>query len=149
MIGDGGERRTLRTVAAHADMWNVAGTPEEVARKVAALDRHCADLGRDPAAIERSVTVKLLIRNSAAEAWRAWEAQLHANGTSPEAHPDALLGPPPAVAAAFRRYRALGFATVVADAPAPYDHETIERLATEVPPLCVVPTVTVGEEGPR
>ena len=40
-------------------------------------------------------------------------------------------------AEALRRYREHGFSTVIADAPAPYDQETIERLATEVPSLLV------------
>ena len=149
LIGGGGERRTLRTVAAHADMWNVVGTPEMAARKPAILNRHCADLGRDPAEIGRSVTVKLLIRDSAAEARRAWAAQLRANGMNPDAHPDALLDPPDAIAAALCRYRALGFDAVIADAPAPYDHETIERLATEVPRWCAALAVATGKGGHR
>ena len=149
LIGGGGERRTLRTVAAYADVWNVFGSPDVVARKAAVLDRHCAAVDRDPAAIERSVTIKLLIRDCPDDARRAWASQLRANGTSPEAHPDALLGPPAAIAATLRRYLALGFGTVIADAPAPYDHETIERLAAEVLPLCSVSTATSGEEGPR
>jgi alkanesulfonate monooxygenase SsuD/methylene tetrahydromethanopterin reductase-like flavin-dependent oxidoreductase (luciferase family) len=149
MIGGGGERRTLRTVAAYADVWNVFGSPETVARKAEILDWHCAEIGRDPAAIERSVTIKLLIRDCPDDARRAWASQLRANGTSPEAHPDALLGPPATVAATLRRYLALGFGTVIADAPAPYDHETIERLATEVLPLCPVPSAVSGEEGPQ
>jgi F420-dependent oxidoreductase-like protein len=54
-VGGAGERLTLRVVAEHADVWNVIGSVEDVARKSAVLDQHCADIGRDPATIERSV----------------------------------------------------------------------------------------------
>jgi F420-dependent oxidoreductase-like protein len=54
-IGGAGEKLTLRVVAEHADVWNVIGSVEEVVRKASVLDQHCADVGRDPAAIKRSV----------------------------------------------------------------------------------------------
>jgi F420-dependent oxidoreductase-like protein len=54
-VGGAGERLTLRVVAEHADVWNVIGAVDEVARKAAVLDRHCADIGRDPTTIRRSV----------------------------------------------------------------------------------------------
>mgnify|MGYP001367818417 CR=1 FL=1 len=54
-VGGAGERSTLRVVAEHADVWNVIGPVEEVARKSSVLDRHCARIGRDPATIKRSV----------------------------------------------------------------------------------------------
>jgi F420-dependent oxidoreductase-like protein len=54
-VGGAGERLTLRVVARHADVWNVIGPVDEVARKSAVLDEHCAEIGRDPAAIRRSV----------------------------------------------------------------------------------------------
>ena len=58
-IGGSGERKTLRVVAEHADVWNVAGgDPDEAARLSAVLDRHCADVGRDPEAIRRSVQIR-------------------------------------------------------------------------------------------
>ena len=47
MIGGGGEKKTLRIVAQYADIWNVFGTPETVARKDAILREHCAAVGRD------------------------------------------------------------------------------------------------------
>jgi F420-dependent oxidoreductase-like protein len=57
-IGGSGPRRTLRIAAEYADVWNAAGgTPEEVAASSAILDRHCADVGRDPGEIRRSVQV--------------------------------------------------------------------------------------------
>ena len=54
MVGGGGEKKTLRLVARYADACNVFGSPEAIARKYRILDEHCADVGRDPAEIERS-----------------------------------------------------------------------------------------------
>lgn len=58
LIGGGGERKTLRLVAQHADIWHGFGDADTCARKVRILDGHCADVGRDPAEIERSVGVQ-------------------------------------------------------------------------------------------
>jgi probable F420-dependent oxidoreductase len=57
LIGGSGERRTLRLVAQHASMWNTFGPAEHYAAKSAVLDRHCADIGRNPADIERTIAV--------------------------------------------------------------------------------------------
>ena len=58
-IGGGGEQRTLRIVATHADVWNFAGGPVETAiHKVEVLERHCADVGRDSAEIRLSVQLR-------------------------------------------------------------------------------------------
>jgi F420-dependent oxidoreductase-like protein len=55
LIGGGGERKTLRLVARHADACNLFGNPDMVARKLDVLRRHCADVGRDPNEIEVTV----------------------------------------------------------------------------------------------
>src|SRR5688500_16877722 len=52
MIGGAGERKTLRTVARYADMWNTTGSTERLRHKIAVLHGHCADVGRDPSEIE-------------------------------------------------------------------------------------------------
>lgn len=57
MIGGGGEKKTLRLVARHADIWHGFGSPDTIAHKHEVLDRHCADIGRDPDEIERSAGV--------------------------------------------------------------------------------------------
>ena len=44
-------------MAQHADIWHGFADPDAFARKSRILDQHCADLGRDPAEIERSVAV--------------------------------------------------------------------------------------------
>jgi probable F420-dependent oxidoreductase len=58
LIGGGGEKKTLKMVAKHADIWHGFGDPEVIERKVKILDQHCADAGRDPAEIERSCSVQ-------------------------------------------------------------------------------------------
>jgi probable F420-dependent oxidoreductase len=57
LIGGGGEKKTLRLVARHADIWHTFADFDELERKSAVLERHCAEIGRDPAEIERSVGV--------------------------------------------------------------------------------------------
>jgi probable F420-dependent oxidoreductase len=57
MIGGGGERKTLRVVAEHADIWHGFGDAETIARKSAILDDHGREVGRDAGAIERSAGV--------------------------------------------------------------------------------------------
>jgi probable F420-dependent oxidoreductase len=58
LIGGGGERKTLRIVAEHADIWHSFGDPDVLRRKSAILDEHGADVGRDTAnLVERSVEV--------------------------------------------------------------------------------------------
>ena len=52
LVGGSGERRTLRLVAQHADACNLFGEAAAVRHKVEVLRRHCAEVGRDPAAIE-------------------------------------------------------------------------------------------------
>ena len=47
MIGGGGEKKTLRMAAQYADESNIICQPNEVARKLEALDEHCQQLGRD------------------------------------------------------------------------------------------------------
>ncbi len=58
LIGGGGERKTLRMVARHADIWHSFGEPDVVERKVQILDEWCASEDRDPGSIERSVGVQ-------------------------------------------------------------------------------------------
>jgi probable F420-dependent oxidoreductase len=54
LIGGQGERKTLRLVAEHADIWHGFTDRSTYPGKAEVLDRHCADVGRDPSAIERS-----------------------------------------------------------------------------------------------
>jgi F420-dependent oxidoreductase-like protein len=58
-LGGGGEKKTLRVVAQHADVWNIpGGAPTEAIRLSGVLDAHCEAVGRDPATIRRSVGIQ-------------------------------------------------------------------------------------------
>lgn len=54
LLGGGGEKRTMRIAAQHADEWNIWTTPAEMEHKLSVLARHCDDVGRDRAEIEVS-----------------------------------------------------------------------------------------------
>ena len=54
LVGGGGERTTLRLVARYADACNVFGAPDMLRHKFEVLRDHCADVGRDYAAIEKT-----------------------------------------------------------------------------------------------
>jgi len=58
LIGGSGERWTLPLAARCADAWNMTtGSAEAFAAKSVVLDRLCAEVGRDPRQIGRSVAV--------------------------------------------------------------------------------------------
>jgi len=63
LVGGGGEKKTMRIAAQYADEWNVWGTPELLAQKIGVLERHCADLGRDPKSIKRSCQAMLVLHD--------------------------------------------------------------------------------------
>jgi alkanesulfonate monooxygenase SsuD/methylene tetrahydromethanopterin reductase-like flavin-dependent oxidoreductase (luciferase family) len=57
LIG-GRSAATLRVVAEHADLWNFPGDDiDDAVHRGALLDRYCADIGRDPAEITRSLVL--------------------------------------------------------------------------------------------
>ena len=138
MIGGSGEKKTLRTVARYADLWNAMGTPEKLAHKIDVLRGHCDAVGRDIAEIEFTLGIKATIRDSQAEAERVWTAAIAHNRT-PMANvvdDDTFWnGTPEQIADRLRPYVELGFRTVISEQPAPYDVETLERLIGEVVPL--------------
>lgn len=62
LIGGTGERRTLRLVAEFGDACNLFDVPDggtAIRRQLDVLQRHCADVGRHPDEIERTVTTAL------------------------------------------------------------------------------------------
>jgi alkanesulfonate monooxygenase SsuD/methylene tetrahydromethanopterin reductase-like flavin-dependent oxidoreductase (luciferase family) len=138
MIGGSGERKTLRTVARYADMWNAMGPLEVMRHKVEVLRGHCEAAGRDPADIEFTIGLKATIRDSQAEAERVWREHMDQNRTplsAVEGDSTFWRGTPEQIAERLAPYVELGFTTAISEMPAPYDEESMARLIGEVKPL--------------
>jgi len=67
IVGGGGEQRTLRIAARHADMthWFPLGL-ETLKRKDDLLIRYAEDIGRDPATIERTMSAPMIVSSDSA-----------------------------------------------------------------------------------
>ena len=74
LVGGGGEQRTLRIAAKHADMthWFALGA-EALRKKDEVLLRHCEAIGRDPAEIERTTQAPVVIGATERDAERMME----------------------------------------------------------------------------
>ena len=64
LVGGNGERRTLRTLAMHGDIFNFNGwtdgmSMESYRHKIGVLERHCEEVGRDPAQIKSTIHMPL------------------------------------------------------------------------------------------
>ena len=90
---------------------------------------HCADVGRDPAEIERTISFPIVVRDTRrggrdAPSPRCWPG----TGLRMPATCRRLLGPPAELRPRSALSASSGFSTVIARLPAPYDRETIDRI---------------------
>ena len=131
MVGGGGEKRTLRTLARYGDVMNVSGSPALVQHKIEVLEAHCADLGRDPATITKTVMTPVGLADDETRAERLRD--LWAAGRPDEERRALPIGTAAHVIDALGAYATLGVDGVIfqglPNTPALY-----ERLADEVIP---------------
>ena len=128
LVGGSGPKKTLRTVAQRADAWNTSGTVEEVRARLDLLDEHCAAVGRDRSTIELTISFPITIADTVEAAETAYAALLATNNVADMNANPILLGPPDVIAEAIAPYRDLGFSTVIARLPAPFDRATLARI---------------------
>ena len=140
LIAGSGEKRTIPAVARHADAWNGEGDPSTYRRRNTLLTQHCEALGRDPASVVRTVGLPpLCIRDTRAEAVGVLAGILEHNGLSPEearavAETSPLVGTETSVLEALDAWADAGAAEAIIDLPAPFDDESLRRLATALQP---------------
>jgi alkanesulfonate monooxygenase SsuD/methylene tetrahydromethanopterin reductase-like flavin-dependent oxidoreductase (luciferase family) len=125
LIGGSGPQKTLRIVARHADLWNAYGSPAGLAASDAILAERCAEVGRDPREIERTVNVNVVVRSTRAEAERVWAG--YAATHQPREGEGRLVvgGPVEAVAEELAGYARAGFRHPILIFRSPWDLETI------------------------
>jgi len=134
VVGGGGPKKTLRIVARYADACNVGGGIDNVKRKDEILRQHCAEVGRDESEIERTAAMGVcVIRDDPDEARRVADGIFEHNGKA-EPWKGELIGSPEQLIERMRAYVDIGFRHFVCGFPAPYDAESMERLAKEIRP---------------
>jgi len=142
IIGGSGEKKGLRIVARHADLWQFWSRIDgaaEFRRLDGVLRAHCDALGRDEAEIRRLPGAKLVVRPTRAAADREFDRQLTVQPWSGDVLDYiATVGLWRTTAAgatdAIGALQAAGARGFIAQVYPPYDHETIEALATEIAP---------------
>lgn len=132
LIGGGGEQVTLKLVAKYGDANNIGGGFENVKRKDAILVQHCETVGRDTAEIERTTGLGVVvIRDSRAEAERV-QREIFAHQGKAEIWKDQPVGTPEDVAEQIAPFLEIGYRHFTCGFPAPFDEESMVRMATEV-----------------
>ncbi|MFC0707096.1 LLM class F420-dependent oxidoreductase [Cellulomonas uda] len=143
-IAGGGERKTLRIAAEHAQYTNFDGSPEGFAHKSQVLAEHCAAIGRDPAEITRSANYNVVIGETEADvddkvAWLEEHYALtvpdKAPGLAEDLRKGPLVGTPEQVVEKLTALRELGLGYAITYfADAAYDRSSIELFADQVVP---------------
>ena len=104
LVGGGGEQRTLRIAAKHADMthWFPLGF-DVLQRKTEVLAGYCEAIGRDPGSVERTMAAPVLVAEDAPSAERM------RNLLPEERRAHVVAGTPEQVADGLRPYLDAGF----------------------------------------
>jgi F420-dependent oxidoreductase-like protein len=129
-----GEKKMLRIVARHAQIWNGFGSPEVFRRKIAVLAEHCRAVGRDVDEIEKSVLLPAHIGDDPA----AWEPLIQGyaayQGISTDESPRwMLLGSPADVRRQVEAFLAAGVTHFILTL-SPFNFDVMPRFAAEVMP---------------
>jgi alkanesulfonate monooxygenase SsuD/methylene tetrahydromethanopterin reductase-like flavin-dependent oxidoreductase (luciferase family) len=134
LIGGSGPTKTLRTTARYADLWNGFGDPARIGSVSAVLRERCEEIGRPYEAIERTVTIHAVIRDTAIDAERAWAATAARHGLEGRIGADGgergltIGGAPGDIAAYLEDYADVGVGEVIFVFRDPFDLETIGRI---------------------
>jgi alkanesulfonate monooxygenase SsuD/methylene tetrahydromethanopterin reductase-like flavin-dependent oxidoreductase (luciferase family) len=143
LIGGGGERRTLPLVARYAAEWNAPSDLEAYRSKSRLLDGYCAEVGRDPKEIRRSIMTSCVVGRDEAELLdRVGVLQKIMPQYSGLDRREALAalrqrwpaGTPEEVAAALRRYGDAGIELIMLQHWFFDDSDALRLLAEEVAP---------------
>lgn len=118
MIGGAGEKKTLRMVAQYADESNMICAPADIPRKLAALDEHCARLGRDRSEITVTYQTSACIAPTHEQAQADMAAAVELIPELGGRAGSAIIGSPDEVAAIYERILATGVDGVTVNLPA-------------------------------
>jgi F420-dependent oxidoreductase-like protein len=130
VVGGRGEKRTLKIAAQYANGWNVPYiNVEEFERLNGVLDEWCEKVDRDPAELERSVNLHMLMGTDDADAARIRDlrAGTHRGGGT-------LSGNPQEAIETLKRYEEAGADRVSIAIRPPIEWESLQSFVEEVMP---------------
>lgn len=133
-VGGGGERRTARIAARHADGWNIPYvSPDDYRRKCEVLDRWCQVEGRDPSAVRRATQLGFYM--AASDDQRAADAA-SAKAAAQRGAQSAgnLTGGPSAVVELVAAYQSAGVTDLNVAIRPPVDWEALDAFVERVMP---------------
>lgn len=135
-IGGGGEKRTLRIAARHADGWNVPYiSPDDFQRKSEILDMWCEREARDPSTIRRSFNISFNMVASNADSDRAIANAREMWGAEADRRMGGmLLGGPSAAIDQVGAFERAGVRHMNIAFRPPVDWDAFEAFTTEVMP---------------
>jgi alkanesulfonate monooxygenase SsuD/methylene tetrahydromethanopterin reductase-like flavin-dependent oxidoreductase (luciferase family) len=135
VIGGAGERRTLRIAAEHGDIWNTFyGDLDGYRHKLDVLAGHCADVGRDPADVRKSLSFRAVLDEDERVAQERARA-LHGDPPPERLRQMMVVGTPEQCVERLGRYADLGVGDFLLITLAPaIDARTIELVAGSVAP---------------
>ncbi len=135
LIGGGGEKRTLRTVARYADATNVSGTPEDVRHKYGVLEQHCKEVGRDFSEIRRTIQVPLFLNDDPAFQQRVVQGMMaFRGGSEEEARRSVLMGSLDDVKAGVQAFADAGVQEIIVAQFPRFHRDSLLRFSAEVIP---------------
>ena len=133
MVGGGGERRTLRTLARYGDIMNVGGTPESFQQKIAVLESHCRDAGRDPAEIEKTYWGPIIVSDNQNLVDRVAQMSAPGLGLSVDEVKRAIpIGGAQHVRNVIEQYAQAGVERMIMPSQAPWKQDVYRRINDEV-----------------
>jgi alkanesulfonate monooxygenase SsuD/methylene tetrahydromethanopterin reductase-like flavin-dependent oxidoreductase (luciferase family) len=135
LIGGGGEKKTLRTTARHADYWHTASSGDRLRHKLDVLRRHCDDAGRDADEIVTLADAPyfIVLRDTAEEARAYLDAYTANSGDTIGPDVTVYHQVDPIVDWMVEQWR-IGARGFIFASERPYDDETMRRVAAEVRP---------------
>jgi F420-dependent oxidoreductase-like protein len=136
MIGGSGERKTLRFVAQYADACNIFGDVERVKHLLGVLERHCEDVGRDPAEITKTRNGVFIGARTREDVERKLQALREAGYAEERLQPSlAMIGTPEELAEQAQAFKDAGLDGLTGSLPDVHDLEAVQLVGESIGPV--------------
>jgi F420-dependent oxidoreductase-like protein len=136
LVGGSGERKTLRMVAQYADACNIFGDVDRVKHLLGVLERHCEEVGRDPAEITKTRNSSFIAGRTSEEVQRKLQTLREAGVPEERLGPSlAIIGTPDELAARAQEFKDAGLDGLTGSIPDVHDLEAVQIVGEAIGPV--------------